>query len=125
MSALISGCDRIEIPPYAECNLSDTLLHEDAVKYISDYARYLDGDTSITVTNDDVLFFQLPPCEATRMADELGIDASIDAHLAVEDARIVIIFSGYAPGRLSRSYYDFTTPCPNLCPETPIIEKIE
>ena len=61
---------------------------------------------------------KLPACELQTMLDDLGKDPEVWAMLGYkEDGSLEIIFQGKPSGGTEYSYYDFTAPCPTVCPE--------
>lgn len=109
--------------PTKPCNqIPDYKLKtSDALNYIKDYESYLKD--SISVVNANVKNFLLPRCELSEMLLEVGPDADIKAHLAIKPFvdtngdstnQIVLIFQDHQDNTLSK-WYDFTTPCPNIC----------
>jgi len=111
-------CD--EIPDYR-------IPPSEAKICLEDYQKYLNDE--LKVANPDVRYFHLPRCELSEMLRDVGPGASVKAHLAVKKEKqpngrtensIVLIFEDYQTdgesfNLNSGGFFDFTTPCPNLC----------
>ncbi len=109
--------------PTKECgSIPDyKLTPEEAQEYLEKYEEYLNQE--IEVVNPDVRYFYLPRCEMAEMLKDVGAEADVKAHLAVKSEQnengaitnaIVLVFEDYLPST-TPSWFDFTTPCPNVC----------
>lgn len=93
--------------------------------YQTNWAPHYNADTAAyyRVGNPNVRYFKLAPCELQQMLAFGSNDAEVFAELALNPAgtkegvdTIDLIFKVFNPSTQVVKYYDFTEPCPPMCP---------
>lgn len=101
------------------CDGKDSKMHPDrAREAIALYQEYLKDKKSVPVNNQDVRYFTLAECQMSQITKEFGPNPIIKGHLSIIKGSINLIFevaNRHANARSGNSYYDFNSPCPQLC----------
>lgn len=101
-----------------ECTI-DSIPATEGVEMIDEAQTYIASvNTTITGNNPKIPFgAKIPVCELQEILNDLGEEPEVWAMLAMKDGELEIVFQGKEDaGSTNYKYYDFTIPCPKMCP---------
>jgi hypothetical protein len=97
----------------------DEIPASEATTMIDDAKVYIDGVNSTLPAEAMKIPYgaKIPVCEMQELLNKLGNTPETWAMMAMENGELTIIFQGKKEGGSEYVYYDFTTPCPDVCPQ--------
>lgn len=102
----------------AACEI-DSVPASEGIAMISEAQTYIDDvNATISGTSPKIPYgAKIPVCELQEILNDLGETPEVWAMMAMKDGKLEIVFQGLDDATSTYKYYDFTHPCPAMCPE--------